>query len=103
MGQAKKRGTREQRVAEAVEKADELRPENLVCGTCETRFADFRTINTSGLVGIVAGFKGSCPNCGRTVVAYRGDDDAVADVLAPIMAEHQDDATLGDQSVNGRD
>lgn len=103
MGQAKNRGTQAQRVAEAVEKANELRPENLVCGACETRFADFRTINTSGLVGIAAGFKGICPNCGRTVVAYRGDDDAIADVLAPIMVEHQDDAILSDQSVNGRD
>ena len=46
MGQAKQRGTKEQRIAQAQAKRAALRPENLVCGACQTAVSEFEEMDT---------------------------------------------------------
>ena len=85
VGQAKQRGTKEQRVAQAHAKLAALRPETLVCGSCKTAFAEFEALGTRGLAGIDAAFGGPCPTCGESVVAFK--DDAAGKAGISTLAE----------------
>jgi hypothetical protein len=102
MGQAKLRGTKEQRVAQAQAKMAALRPETLVCGNCKTAFSEFEALDTRGLVGIDAAFGGPCPSCGESVVAFKGDRDAVADAILAWEDMVGEKAIIGSQSSDGR-
>lgn len=102
MGQAKQRGTKEQRVAQAQAKLAALRPETLVCGSCKTAFAEFEALDTRGLVGIDAAFGGPCPACGESVVAFKGDPDAVADAILAWQDMMGSKGVIGSQSPDGR-
>lgn len=81
MGQARGRGSREQRVAQAQERAAALRPRVLVCGNCETEVTEFQALDHRGMVGVTAAYGGICPSCHHMVVAAAGDKEAVARVL----------------------
>lgn len=101
MGQAKQRGTQEQRIAQAKAKTDALRPEKLVCGACKTAFTDFDAMDTRNLKGIRAAFGGICPSCGETVLAFSGDQDAVADAMIAWQDAMGSEGKLGMQSRGG--
>lgn len=102
MGQAKQRGTKEQRVVQAQAKLAALRPEELVCGACQTAFGEFEAMDTRGLRGIDAAFGGLCPSCGETVIAFKGEPDAVADAMLAWQDMTGEDGKIGSQSRDGR-
>ncbi|MCM3609527.1 hypothetical protein M4D49_29055 [Cupriavidus pauculus] len=102
MGQAKQRGTKEQRIAQAKEKLAALRPETLVCGACQTAFSEFEAMDTRGMRGIDAAFAGQCPSCRETVIAFKGEPDAVADAAIAWQDAMGVDGKLGSQSPDGR-
>ena len=52
MGQAKQRGTVEQRIAQAQAKIEESRPEKLVCNGCGADVTSINPVSTRGLRGI---------------------------------------------------
>ncbi len=81
MGEAKRRGTPEERAAQARAKIEALRPAQLVCGHCKTAFAQFDALDVPGLPGIDAVFGGECPGCGNDVVVFKGAPDAVAQAM----------------------
>jgi hypothetical protein len=81
MGQAKQRGSQEQRISQAKAKFDALRPEKLVCGACKTAFTEFEALDTRNMRGINAVFGGQCPACDESVMAFSGQPDAVADAM----------------------
>ncbi|MGN6318707.1 hypothetical protein [Trinickia sp.] len=60
---------------------DALRPEQLVCGACKTAFTDFDAMDTRNMRGIHAAFGGICPACGETVLAFSGEEEAVAEAI----------------------
>ena len=101
MGQARQRGTKGQRVAQARAKIDALRPEKLVCGACKTAFTDFDTMVTRNMRGIHAAFGGICPSCGETVLAFSGEQDAVANALIAWEDVMGNEGRLGTQSRAG--
>lgn len=101
MGQAKQRGTKEQRIAQAQAKIGALRPEKLVCGACKTAFTDFDAMDTRNMTGIRAAFGGICPSCGETVLAFSGDQDAVADAMIAWQDAMGSEGKLGMQSRTG--
>ncbi|RDU96718.1 hypothetical protein [Trinickia dinghuensis] len=101
MGQAKQRGTKDQRVAEAKAKIDALRPEKLVCGSCKTAFTDFDAMSTRNMPGIHAAFGGICPSCGETVLAFSGEQEAVANAMIAWQDAMEDESKLGKQSGSG--
>ncbi|KIG11227.1 hypothetical protein BurMR1_1887 [Burkholderia sp. MR1] len=102
MGQAKQRGTKDERIALAKAKVDALRPEKLVCGACKTAFSDFDAMDTRNMKGIHAAFGGTCPSCGETVLAFSGDKDAVADAMIAWQDAMGSEGKLGMQSRSGR-
>lgn len=101
MGQAKQRGTKEQRIAQAQAKVNALRPEKLVCGACKTAFTDFDAMDTRGMQGIHAAFGGICPSCGETVLAFSGAQDAVANAMIAWQDAMGSEGKLGMQSRAG--
>ena len=101
MGQAKQRGTQEQRVAHAKSKIDALRPEKLVCGACKTAFTDFESLDTRNMQGIHGIFGGICPSCGETVLAFSGEKDAVANAMIAWQDTMVTEGKLGMQSRDG--
>jgi hypothetical protein len=102
MGQAKQRGTKEQRIAQANAKTDALRPEKLACGACKTAFAEFDAMDTRNMTGIRAAFGGICPSCGETVLAFSGEQGAVADAMIAWQDAMGSDGKLGMQSRGGQ-
>jgi hypothetical protein len=101
MGQAKNRGTQDQRIAQARAKIDALRPAKMVCGACKTAFTDFGLIDTQGMPGIHAAFGGVCPACGETVLAFSGEKDAVANAMIAWQDAMGPEGKLGMQSRDG--
>ncbi|CAM3360136.1 hypothetical protein [Cupriavidus taiwanensis] len=102
MGEAKRRGTPEERAAQARAKIEALRPAQLVCGHCKTAFAQFDTLDVPGLPGIDAVFGGECPGCGNDVVVFKGAPEAVAQAMIAWEKMLGADAQLGYQSSDGR-
>ncbi len=77
MGQAKERGTREDRVAQAAAEADRLRPPEMKCNVCSATLKDVSALETRTLPGIHAGFSAHCSACDQDTWAVRGDPAAV--------------------------
>ena len=64
MGQAKLRGTPEQRKQAAIERQLSLRPKHIVCNNCKAELTEMQPIDISGMRGIDAAFAAHCPHCG---------------------------------------
>ncbi|KWI31949.1 hypothetical protein [Burkholderia stagnalis] len=100
-GPAKQRGTKGQWIAQAQAKIEALRPEKLVCCACKTALIDFVAMDTRNMRGIHAAFGGICPSCGETVLAFSGDQDAVADAMIAWQDAIGSEGKLGMQSRAG--
>jgi len=102
MGEAKRRGTPEERAQQARERIESLRPAQLVCGHCKTAFSQFDAIEAPDLHGIDAIFGGQCPNCGNDVIVFKGQPQAVADAMIAYEKMMGDGTRLGYQSADGK-
>lgn len=102
MGDAKRRGTPEERAEEAKARVESLRPAQLVCGACKTAFSQFDAIEAPDLRGIDAIFGGQCPSCGNDVLVFKGEPQAVADAMLAWERMMGADAKLGYQSRDGQ-
>lgn len=100
MGQAKRRGSRDERIAQAVRKMEETRPEKLICNSCQAEVTDLHPVSTRGLRGIEAIWMGQC-QCGHTTFAAGGDPDAVQAFFDALGNDA--DLTLGRQGKDGSD
>lgn len=102
MGQAKQRGTAEQRAEQAKQRIDTLKPSVIVCNECETETGDIAILDTRGLRGLDAAFAGLCPKCKAVTYAFKGDPVAIAR-FSEVMAEQMGgDPQLGIQNASGR-
>ena len=79
MGQAKIRGSRQQRVAEAKAMLESMKPSKLICNNCQSEITEISSLDTRGMNGINAAFAGICDACSQTTCAFDGEPDAVAD------------------------
>jgi hypothetical protein len=98
MGQAKQRGTAEQRVAQAQAKIAATRPEKLVCNGCGADVTTIHPVSTRGLRGIEAIWVGQC-DCGQTTFAASGEPKAV-EAFFFALSENTE-LTLGRQTKEG--
>lgn len=98
MGQAKNRGTLEQRVAQAQAKIEAGRPEKLVCNGCGADVTQINPVSTRGLRGLEAIWVGQC-DCGQTTFAASGEPKAVQAFFEAISMDTE--LTLGRQSQDG--
>jgi hypothetical protein len=98
MGQAKQRGSLEQRVAQAQAKIEATRPEKLVCNHCSADVTQINPVSTRGLRGLEAIWVGQC-ECGHTTFAASGDPKAV-EAFFFALSENSE-LTLGSQKQDG--
>ena len=98
MGQAKRRGDIEQRIAQAQARIEATRPEKLVCNGCGADVTTIHPVSTSGLSGIEAIWVGQC-DCGQTTFAASGDPKAVQAFFDALGSDAE--LTLGSQSCDG--
>ena len=94
MGQAKNRGTLEERAAQALAKIEAMKPANILCNHCKAEITDVHVMDTHGLRGIDGAYAGMC-SCGHTTWAIAGDPQAAAGLAESI------DATMGQEALIG--
>jgi len=78
MGQAKIRGTPEQRKEAAIERQLSLRPKYIICNNCKLELTDMHPMDIAGISGIDAAFAAHCPSCNHDTFAIKGEREAVA-------------------------
>lgn len=98
MGQAKRRGTLDDRIAQANARIEATRPEKLVCNGCGADVTTIHPVSTRGLPGIDAIWVGQC-DCGQTTFAASGDPGAVQAFFDALGSDAE--LTLGSQSRDG--
>jgi hypothetical protein len=98
MGQAKRRGTLDDRIAQANARIEATRPEKLVCNGCGADVTTIHPVSTRGLPGIDAIWVGQC-DCGQTTFAASGDPGAVQAFFDVLGSDAE--LTLGSQSRDG--
>jgi hypothetical protein len=98
MGQAKKRGSLEQRVAQAQARIEASRPEKLVCNGCGADVTTIHPVSTRGLTGVEAIWVGQC-DCGQTTFAASGEPQAVQAFFDALSQDTE--LTLGSQRRDG--
>ena len=100
MGQAKRRGTLDDRIAQAHPRIEATRPEKLVCNGCGADVSTIHPVSTRGLAGIYAIWVGQC-DCGQTTFAASGDPRAVQAFFDALGSDTE--LTLGSQRQDGSD
>jgi Zn finger protein HypA/HybF involved in hydrogenase expression len=97
MGQAKKRGSHDQRVEQAKARIEALRPEFITCNDCKFQIMTIATANTRRIAGVDACFYGVCENCGSTTYAMKGTAEGVQDLVDALHMATGDLPLLGVQ------
>jgi hypothetical protein len=100
MGQAKQRGSLEQRIAQAHAKIEATRPEKLVCNSCGADVTAINPVSTRGLRGLESIWVGQC-ECGHTTFAASGEPKAVQAFFDALSQDSE--LTLGRQTQGGDD
>ncbi len=98
MGQAKRRGTLDDRIAEAHARIEATRPEKLVCNGCGADVSTIHPVSTRGLAGIDSIWVGQC-DCGQTTFAASGDPRAVQAFFDALGSDAE--LALGSQRQDG--
>lgn len=94
MGQAKQRGSQDERAKQAQKKIETMKPAMIVCNACQAEITDVHAMDARGTPGIRAVFAGMC-DCGNTTHAMLGDPEAVADLVVAL------EETIGEQGILG--
>jgi Zn finger protein HypA/HybF involved in hydrogenase expression len=77
MGQAKQRGSLEQRISAAKDRIEAMKPKSLICNDCKAEISDVQIMDTKGADGIDAAYAGICPQCNSSTYAVRGRRESV--------------------------
>lgn len=96
MGQAKQRGSQEERAKQARDKIEAMKPAMIVCNACKAEITDIHAMDTRGMPGIQAVFAGMC-SCGNTTHAMLGDPGAVPDLVMAVEETNGEQGILGSQ------
>lgn len=99
MGQAKRRGTQEQRTQEARAKIEALRPDSLICNSCQHEITEIHEMPSRGIEGIDAAFAGICPRCNSSTYALKGEPRAIAEFSAFLEADSGGPIAMGRQPI----
>jgi len=99
VGQARNRGSLEQRIQQARQKIDASTPNHIVCNHCKTEITQVKRLDTKGLRGIEAAFAGQCPACGQSTYAVKGEPRSVAAFMDAMQRATGSEAILGSQAI----
>lgn len=99
MGQANKRGSNEDRAAEAQAKIKAMTPMTITCNHCHAEITDVHAMATRSMPGIDAAFAGIC-KCGQSTWALAGDPAAVARISIALQDEIGSEPIIGAMPYN---
>ncbi|ABE47247.1 conserved hypothetical protein (plasmid) [Polaromonas sp. JS666] len=95
MGQAKIRGTHEERAAQAKTTARAQFPATVKCNHCETDISEIEPMDVRGMTGMRLAGGAICPNCSYTTWVLDGTPEALAQMQAFLNEEHGAEAQTG--------
>lgn len=102
MGQAKKRGSLQERIQQAKQKADQTTPDHLVCNNCKTEIREVHLLDTQGMRGIDAAFSGQCPACGQSTYAVKGEAKSMAAFMEAMENATGSEPIIGSQAIRSQ-
>jgi hypothetical protein len=95
VGQARNRGSRDVRIAQAITKADRLKPPVIACNACKTELTEVAALVARDLKGIEAAFGAHCVACDQDTWAVRGKVSAVRAFYAALEKAAGEKVRLG--------
>lgn len=98
MGQAKQRGSKDERAAQAIARIEAIKPEFIVCNNCQEEMRDVHLMDSRGMVGIDGAFAGMC-DCGHSTWAMAGDREAVANAMLSLQETLGVETTIGSMPI----
>lgn len=102
MGQAKQRGSLEQRIQQAKQKIDPLTPDHIICNNCRTEIKEVHLLGTQGMRGIDAAFAGECPACGQSTYAVKGEPNSMAAFMEAMQQATGSEPIIGSQAIKSQ-
>ena len=87
MGQENVKGNRATRVAEALEKIEALKPDHIVCNSCQAHLTDLVKLDSRQMEGIEAAFAARCDLCDQDTWALKGRKNTVVDAFTAIESD----------------
>ena len=97
MGEAKRRGNQGVRVANALSRLDELRPDAIICNGCKSKITKIETLEVRSIPGLEAAFIAHCSDCSSYTYALKGTPDAALSFQEYMEHEHGKEALFGIQ------
>ena len=104
MGEANRRGSKEQRTARAKAKADEFCPDKHKCSACKSSITDFERIDARSALGIDAAHFGFCAKCMLPFPLLEGHESTIKryfdryreriDAQERVIKQREDDLAL---------
>lgn len=95
MGQAKLKGSFEQRQAQAVAKARALFPPSIQCNNCGHDLTDIQPMDVKGMPGMRLAGGAICSSCSQTTWVLDGTPEALAQMQDYMADEHGEEAKIG--------
>lgn len=95
MGQAKLKGSFEQRQAQAIVKARAQFPASVKCNNCGDELAEIQVMDVRGMPGMRLAGAAICASCTQTTWVLDGTPEALAKMQAFMDEEHGEDAKIG--------
>lgn len=95
MGQAKLKGTFEQRRATAIATARSKFPVSVKCNNCDQDITDIHPMDVSGLAGMRLAGSAVCVSCSHVTWILDGTPEALAQMQQFLSEEHGDDVKSG--------
>jgi len=100
LGQAKNRGTEEERIAEAIRRVSAAKPPTIICNSCKIELNNINAADTSRLKGIEVAFSAHCSSCDQDTRAVRGEIAAVKAFYAALEKASGQQVQLGTAKPN---
>lgn len=95
MGQAKIRGTLEERAAQAKVNARARFPATVKCNHCESDISEIEPMDVRGMIGMRLAGGAICPKCSSTTWVLDGTPEALAQMQSFLDHEHGGSARAG--------
>lgn len=101
MGQAKLKGSFEQRKIQAEARARDQFPASVKCNNCAADLTEIHPMDVRGMVGMRLAGGAICPACTHTTWVLDGTSEAVATMQEFLAAEHGDEEVKTGIAIRG--
>ena len=94
MGQAKRRGNQEQRIAEAQIRERAKFPDTITCNHCQAQLTEIKPMDVLNVPDVwLAGYS-ICPACKSTTWVLDGTQEGIT-MLSSVLFENSEDVAVG--------